>query len=113
MLFCYFPAGNAPLPSPPAFSWVKLQQDSWSDFFTVHLDSITYDGVPLDIPVESFRRGYGTVVDSGTTFLYLEASAYTRFLQAVQEVAASKGLLVGLNFENCVSVLKVCCISAV
>jgi hypothetical protein len=45
---------------------------------------------------EVFDVGYGTVVDSGTTFTYIPTRAYKAFYTAIAAAAASSGLqLVG------------------
>ena len=43
-------------------------------------------------PHEAFEDGYGTVLDSGTTFTYLPTKAFRAFREAVQTFALSKGL---------------------
>lgn len=39
-----------------------------------------------------FDRGYGVVLDSGTTFSYVPTAAFTAFSAAVGKYAESKGL---------------------
>lgn len=40
----------------------------------------------------AYDEGYGTVLDSGTTFTYLPTAAFVPFLAAVKRFAISKGL---------------------
>lgn len=41
---------------------------------------------------ETYEEGYGTVLDSGTTFTYLPTKAFRAFREAVTSFAISKGL---------------------
>ena len=41
---------------------------------------------------EKYEEGYGTVLDSGTTFTYLPSEAFKAFKDAVSTFALSKGL---------------------
>ncbi len=40
----------------------------------------------------AYDEGYGTVLDSGTTFTYLPTAAFVPFLAAVKRFAISRGL---------------------
>lgn len=39
-----------------------------------------------------FQKGYGTVMDSGTTFTYLPTAAFDAFVASVAAAVESKGL---------------------
>ena len=39
-----------------------------------------------------FQHGYGTVLDSGTTFTYLPSAAFQAFAAAVERHALARGL---------------------
>lgn len=39
-----------------------------------------------------YQQGYGTVLDSGTTFTYLPSPAFAAFLNAVRDHALAQGL---------------------
>ena len=54
------------------------------------IDSRT--GVYASCLQSTYSLGYGTVVDSGTTFTYLPTAAFQRFSKAVDAYAKSKGL---------------------
>ena len=45
------------------------------------------------LPLQStYAKGYGTVLDSGTTFLYLPSAAFSSFSSLVKAAAKAKGL---------------------
>ena len=50
--------------------------------------------VPLACPheQEKYEEGYGTVLDSGTTFTYLPSEAFSEFKEAVSSFALEHGL---------------------
>ena len=41
---------------------------------------------------EKYEEGYGTVLDSGTTFTYLPSEAFSAFREAVTQHALERGL---------------------
>jgi len=49
----------------------------------------TLDKMPSCLLLQAdFSRGYGTVLDSGTTFIYLPTAAYKAFFAAVKAAVA-------------------------
>ncbi|KAK9808761.1 hypothetical protein WJX72_003142 [[Myrmecia] bisecta] len=68
------------------------------DVFSLCFGNVEGDGAlmlggeMLDIPDERFDEGYGTVLDSGTTFTYLPSEVFQQFRDKVNAFALSKGL---------------------
>ena len=50
------------------------------------------DGLPYRCAQEKYEEGYGTVLDSGTTFTYLPSEAFSAFKEAVSSYALEHGL---------------------
>eukprot|EP00878_Enallax_costatus_P016920 GHUV01017762.1.p1 GENE.GHUV01017762.1~~GHUV01017762.1.p1 ORF type:complete len:346 (+),score=38.40 GHUV01017762.1:399-1436(+) len=84
--------GDAPVPSNPQYSWTRFSSSNFGDFYSVDVDQITFGNKTLDIPSYAFDTGYKTVLDSGTTFIYLVTPAYRQFAAAVAAAAAAAGL---------------------
>ncbi|KAK9790119.1 hypothetical protein WJX73_003557 [Symbiochloris irregularis] len=61
-------------------------------FFTVTLEQMDVNGSALPVAREEWNRGYGAVLDSGTTFGYLPTHAFQAFRDTVSAYALSKGL---------------------
>jgi hypothetical protein len=85
-------AGDAPVPNNPSYSWTALSASGWGDFFAVAVDHIRYGDSRLAVPQSVFSKGYRTVLDSGTTFIYLVSPAYKAFAAAAQAAARVAGL---------------------
>eukprot|EP00879_Flechtneria_rotunda_P002524 GHRR01002722.1.p1 GENE.GHRR01002722.1~~GHRR01002722.1.p1 ORF type:complete len:475 (+),score=86.21 GHRR01002722.1:1876-3300(+) len=100
--------GQAPVPGNPTFQWTPLIRSGWGDFFTVNMESVIFNGKQLDVPATAFSSGYGTVLDSGTTFIYLATPAYQLFAASVFAAASAAGLKHFTNKyrDNCWSGLK-------
>ncbi len=58
------------------------------EFYSVRLQGIWVGSNRLNVPAQVFQRGYGGVVDSGTTFLYLPAEAHAQFNQILEAEVA-------------------------
>ncbi|GJP74502.1 hypothetical protein CLOP_g5071 [Closterium sp. NIES-67] len=69
---------------PPGMKFTSLSQGQGT-YYNVELRSITVAGVPLQLDESVFRAGYGTVLDSGTTFAYLPPAAFNAFKKAMSE----------------------------
>lgn len=57
-------------------------------------------------PQSDFSRGYGTVLDSGTTFTYLPSSAYKAFLTALDAAIQPHNLQRATGKDPSVSLLQ-------
>ena len=55
----------------------------------------------------AYDEGYGTVLDSGTTFTYLPTSAFVPFLAAVKRFAIARGLHITTGPDKAVRILEV------
>ncbi|KAF6251742.1 aspartic peptidase domain-containing protein [Scenedesmus sp. NREL 46B-D3] len=95
---CYgFPAGGAMLlgdvPVEPA---VQLQYTPLVDrqlhYYNVGLQSISLGKKSLGVSMGEYAKGYGTVLDSGTTFTYLPTAAFSAFLGLLTEALQHRGL---------------------
>lgn len=56
------------------------------------MDRITIGGKALDVPEYAFNSGYRTVLDSGTTFIYLTTPLYRKFAAVIRAAAVAAGL---------------------
>mmetsp|Transcript_3533 Transcript_3533/g.7973 ORF Transcript_3533/g.7973 Transcript_3533/m.7973 type:complete len:539 (+) Transcript_3533:263-1879(+) len=73
----------------PVMRYAQLQDDPENpEFYSVHLKAIRVGSNQLNVPPAVYQRGYGGVVDSGTTFLYLPAEAHAQFNQILEAEVA-------------------------
>jgi hypothetical protein len=64
-----------------------------------------------------YAKGYGAVLDSGTTFTYLPTAAFNAFLELLNEALQGKGVYrssgadpeVRLEVSDCDAAPKLCC----
>jgi len=61
-------------------------------YYNVGLKGIAVGKTLLIVDQLEYEQGYGTVLDSGTTFMYLPTPAYKQFIAAVDKAAISSGL---------------------
>lgn len=85
--------GDVSLPAAVqnAVFYTPLRMSPGNPYYRVQLNGIAVGGLPLNADLSGFSTGYGTVLDSGTTFLYFPTAAYSAFEMAVRVAAASKG----------------------
>lgn len=89
---CGSPAGATLLPTTQPYQYTPLI-DKMPDFFNVKLNSITVGRTKLDIPASDFDTGYGTVLDSGTTFNYLPGRTYLVMRSAIERAVVQANML--------------------
>eukprot|EP00882_Tetradesmus_deserticola_P025713 GHRQ01028270.1.p1 GENE.GHRQ01028270.1~~GHRQ01028270.1.p1 ORF type:complete len:487 (+),score=162.78 GHRQ01028270.1:773-2233(+) len=95
---CYgFPAGGAMLLGDvPVQPPVQLQYTPLVDrrlhYYNVGLQSISLGKKPLGVSIGEYAKGYGAVLDSGTTFTYLPTAAFQAFLGLLTEALQGQGL---------------------
>lgn len=80
------------MPSNPSYSWANLFSSGWGDFYALSVDGIHYGEQQLAVPRAAFSQGYRTVLDSGTTFIYLVSEAYQAFVSAASAAAKKANL---------------------
>jgi hypothetical protein len=62
--------------------YARLQKDERNpEFYSVKVESIKLGGNTINVPRELYSEGYGSVIDTGTTFIYLPEQAYVGFNQ--------------------------------
>jgi len=61
-------------------------------YYNVGLKGIAVGKTLLIVDQSEYQQGYGTVLDSGTTFMYLPTLVYKQFIAAVDKAALSSGL---------------------
>eukprot|EP00878_Enallax_costatus_P039744 GHUV01045636.1.p1 GENE.GHUV01045636.1~~GHUV01045636.1.p1 ORF type:complete len:526 (+),score=146.95 GHUV01045636.1:825-2402(+) len=83
--------GDVPLDPEMKFQYTPLL-DSQRHYYNVDLRSISLNGKSLAVIVADYARGYGAVLDSGTTFTYLPTSAFNAFVAMLCEAIRGKGL---------------------
>lgn len=81
--------GNATLPPQMRFTPLA-KRGGGSTFYNLHIDALTVGGKALKLSGGAFDKGYGVVLDSGTTFTYLPPPVFKEFKASV--VAGVKGL---------------------
>lgn len=69
-----------------------LTSAAYPHYYSVQLMGITVGSSKLNVPMETYEEGYGTVLDSGTTFTYLPTEAFRAFRDAVTAFAVGNGL---------------------
>ncbi|GIL44101.1 hypothetical protein Vafri_1644 [Volvox africanus] len=85
--------GDVPLPEgTPATEYTPLLHNMHLHFYNVRMEGIEVLGERLPLDAVIFERGYGTVLDSGTTFTYLPSVAFEAMSRAVGQFAEAKGL---------------------
>ncbi|KAK9808090.1 hypothetical protein WJX73_004596 [Symbiochloris irregularis] len=61
-------------------------------YYCVGLEGIAVGDRWIDVPPALYQEGYGSVLDSGTTFTYLPSEVFRIFVAEVTEYALGKGL---------------------
>jgi hypothetical protein len=89
---CALSTGATMLPTTKPYQYTPLV-DKMPDFFNVKLESITVGRKKLDIPAADFDIGYGTVLDSGTTFNYLPTRTYLVMRYAIEQAMVKAKML--------------------
>ncbi|EFJ40170.1 hypothetical protein VOLCADRAFT_108309 [Volvox carteri f. nagariensis] len=90
--------GDVPLPEALLAStatstvYTPLISSMHLHFYNVRIEGIEVKGERLPLDPVMFDRGYGTVLDSGTTFTYLPSLAFEAMSRAVGQYAEERGL---------------------
>lgn len=81
------------VPPPPAMNFVPLDsRPGEGTYYNVAVEGLEVDGVDLKLAPSMFNEGYGSVLDSGTTFTYLPGAAFQAVKNAVAKYVGDKGL---------------------
>ena len=88
-----------------ASEFVSTSLNSGSQFYVVNVREVSIaqeDGSwePLNVDIEKFNRGQGTIVDSGTTFTYVPGEVATQFAQTAESKCNSAGQNCGSTFYS-------------
>ncbi|KIZ07939.1 hypothetical protein MNEG_0012 [Monoraphidium neglectum] len=96
-----FPAGGTLLlgdvglpPSVGPLSFTPLLA-SPTPYYVVRLEQLSIGGASLNLEPAIFAKGYGTVLDSGTTFSYLPTAAFAAFTAALDAAIVGRGMRKG------------------
>ncbi|PNH07727.1 Aspartic proteinase-like protein 2, partial [Tetrabaena socialis] len=84
--------GDMPMPEGSQTVYTPLLNNLHMHYYNVKMDGITVNGQQLPLDQAMFDRGYGVVLDSGTTFTYLPSDAFNVMAKAVGDYAEAKGL---------------------
>lgn len=85
--------GDAVVPGSIALQYTPLLTSTSHPFYyNVKMLSLAVDGRLLPVAQSLFDQGYGTVLDSGTTFTYMPSPVFKAFAAAVESFALSHGL---------------------
>ncbi|KAG2496491.1 hypothetical protein HYH03_005316 [Edaphochlamys debaryana] len=84
--------GDVEMPENTKTIYTPLLSNLHLHYYNVRMESITVDGAKLALDAAMFDRGYGVVLDSGTTFTYLPTDAFNAMAKAVGAFAEGKGL---------------------
>lgn len=60
-------------------------------FYNVLIQGVKFGEELLNVDLAAMERGYGTIVDSGTTFSYLPTQAHAAFVGAFADAASDLG----------------------
>ncbi|GAB4814012.1 hypothetical protein N2152v2_001058 [Parachlorella kessleri] len=86
--------GSAPL--PPDLGQLQytplLRDGSYSLYYRVELEGIALGGQQLQVDQAVYSQGYGAMLDSGTTYIYLPSDAFQAFTAEVERQAVQNGL---------------------
>ncbi|KAL4433645.1 hypothetical protein ABPG75_000086 [Micractinium tetrahymenae] len=85
--------GDAEVPGSIALQYTPLVPSATHPFYyNVKMLSLAVDGQLLPVSQSLFDQGYGTVLDSGTTFTYMPTPVFQAFKIAVESYALSHKL---------------------
>ncbi|GFR53015.1 hypothetical protein Agub_g15707 [Astrephomene gubernaculifera] len=84
--------GDVAMPNGSSTIYTELKTNTFTHYYNVKMDSITVDGQSLGLDRAMFDRGYGVVLDSGTTFTYLPTDAFKAMSAAIGKYAEAHGL---------------------
>lgn len=85
--------GDADVPGSIALQYTPLVPSATHPFYyNVKMLSLAVDGQLLPVSQSLFDQGYGTVLDSGTTFTYMPTPVFRAFASAVESYALSRKL---------------------
>eukprot|EP00894_Picocystis_sp_ML_P000810 jgi/Pico_ML_1/51327/g2381.t1 len=85
--------GRAELEKSLDMRYTQLVGNAYSSgFYKVEIVDMMLGGESLGLSKYQWNRGTGTIVDSGTTFVYLDGTAYSAFKAKVMAAAQRAGL---------------------
>jgi len=84
--------GDVPVEYAERMVYTPLKPGWQVHYYTVTLEALLVDGKALALNKHLFASGYGTVMDSGTTFTYLPTEAFNAFANAVEAFTRTKKL---------------------
>jgi len=85
--------GNVPLPSELRLHYVPLVHNPrHPHYYNINLHGISIASDRLAVPQGEWKKGYETVLDSGTTFSYIPRDAFRALKAAISQHASLKGL---------------------
>ncbi|KXZ54970.1 hypothetical protein GPECTOR_3g137 [Gonium pectorale] len=84
--------GDVAMPEGTQTLYTPLVSSLHMHYYNVKMEGITVDGQKLPLDATMFDRGYGVVLDSGTTFTYLPTSAFKAMAKAIGDYAEARGL---------------------
>mmetsp|Transcript_22652 Transcript_22652/g.62543 ORF Transcript_22652/g.62543 Transcript_22652/m.62543 type:complete len:640 (-) Transcript_22652:415-2334(-) len=84
--------GDVSFPGSEDMVYTPLLRRSSVHYYTLTLNEITVGNKPVEVPSSTYAKGYGCVLDSGTTFLYLPSAAFSSFSKLVKDAAQNNKL---------------------
>eukprot|EP00892_Ulva_mutabilis_P012167 jgi/Ulvmu1/9322/UM050_0071.1 len=72
---------------PPAIAATRSRA---APYYNVNVEGLRFGDELLNIDLSALEQGYGTIVDSGTTFTYLPSQAHAAFTGAFADAAADQ-----------------------
>lgn len=91
--------GDVDLPPEIDLRYTPLV-DTGYHYYNLRLDGIQIAGQPIDVNPQVYTEGYGTVMDSGTTFTYLPTPAYQAILEQITSYVKDKGPVRFINSDS-------------
>mmetsp|Transcript_2166 Transcript_2166/g.6412 ORF Transcript_2166/g.6412 Transcript_2166/m.6412 type:complete len:472 (-) Transcript_2166:868-2283(-) len=85
--------GNVPLPHELRLHYVPLISNRrHPHYYNINMHGVSLDDSRLNIAAGEWTKGYGSVLDSGTTFTYLTRAAFDAFKSGLDDHHKTSGL---------------------
>jgi hypothetical protein len=85
--------GDVTIPEDIKMQYTPLDTSKGLHYYNVKMEGIKVDGQMLNLLPVQFNSGYGTVLDSGTTFTYLPTLPFKVFSESIIKATEAKGIL--------------------
>ncbi|KAJ9521793.1 hypothetical protein QJQ45_024661 [Haematococcus lacustris] len=84
--------GDVSLTRASEMVWTPLKPGWQAHYYTITVQQLLVGGVAVASEPREYAQGYGSVLDSGTTFTYFPTRAFNSFAALICKAAQDKGL---------------------